>query len=230
LRSRTKYAVQTARVLSVAGLLVLTGCVSLGRGAPAEQHYVLGGNRPWASAAPERDFSGIKLGVRRLQLAAYLESPFVLVRSGANQVGFSEFHRWAESLGGGINRALSGYLGDRASFQAIDVAPWPTGERYDFVLQVHVLRFEGVAPEDALASDGEVLLKATWEVLQPSSGVVLSRGATDYREGGWRVGDYAGLLTLLDAGLHVLTDEILQSLDEAARTAVALRPPSSGSP
>jgi uncharacterized lipoprotein YmbA len=210
--------------------IALSGCFHLGRTTPVEQHYVLGGALPWASAAPPRDFSALTIGMRRLQLAAYLETPFVLVRSGPNQVGFSEFHRWGESLSGGITRALAGYLGDRAGFRGIDVAPWPAGERYDFVVQVHVSRFEGVAPQDTTSTDGEVVMLANWEIIRQADGDVLARGVTDYRKTGWRVGDYAGLVTQLDAGLHRLTDELLASLDEAERTTLSKTIPTSATP
>jgi uncharacterized lipoprotein YmbA len=226
MKTRMKYEVVTARLICLGAALVLSGCVSLSRGAPTEQHFVLGGALPWQNAAPARDFTNVTIGMRRLQLAAYLESPFVLVRSGPNQVGFSEFHRWAEGLEGGITRALAGYLGDRADFRGIDVAPWPAGERYDFIVQVHVSRFEGVAPADTAATQGEVVMLANWEVIRQTDGQVLTRGITDYREGGWSVGDYAGLVTQLDAGLHLLTDQILSSLDEARATLTKVVPPS----
>jgi uncharacterized protein len=215
------------RRICLSAVLVLSACVSLGRGAPVDQHYVLGGRLPWTSAAPARDFSDITIGVRRIQLAAYLETPFVLVRSGPNQVGFSEFHHWGEALGGGITRAVAGYLGDRADFRGIDVAPWPSGETYDFVVQLHMSRFEGVAPADTASSEGEVVMLASWEIIRQSDGDVITRGTTDYREAGWTVGDYAGLVTRLDAGLHLLTDELLASLDEAARSTLTKSVPTS---
>ena len=48
-----------------------------------------------------RDLGDIAVGMRRLQLAAYLESPSVVVRRGdrAQELDLSEFHRWSEPLG-----------------------------------------------------------------------------------------------------------------------------------
>jgi uncharacterized lipoprotein YmbA len=206
-------AMSVARLISLVGLIGLTGCFSLGRVEPPQRHYVLGGDRLQVSSAPPAgDLAGFTVGVRRLRLASYLDAPFLVVRHGSNQIRYSEFHRWGEQLGGGINRAVAGYLGAQAPFRSVDVAPWPAREQYDYLIQLHVERFEGLAPEDPAAVEGEVHLLATWEIIRQRDGVVLARGTTDFREPGWRVGDYAGLVTLLDAGLNLLSAELASSL------------------
>ena len=45
-------------------------------------------------------------------------------------------------------------------------------------------------------------------------GAVLARGTTNYRRDGWRVEDYAGLVTLLDTGLYVLANALMTSLEK----------------
>lgn len=205
------------RRIALSGLLVLTGC-SLNRGAPPEQHYVLGGGRFQESAAAARDLGGIAVGVRRLQLAPYLESSSVVVRQGdrAQELSLSEFHRWSEPLGEGINRAVAGYLTSGARFRVVDVAPWPARAEHDYLIELHVLRFEGVAPEDPAATEGEGHVLATWAIVRPDDGEVLARGTTGYRMGGWRIGDYAGLVALLDAGVYALSADLMSSLESLA--------------
>jgi len=205
------------RLTGLCAVVLLAGC-SLSRGAPPEQQYVLGGGRPQESAAPPRDLQGLAIGVRRLQLAAYLASPSVVVRRGARaqELSLSEFHRWGEPLGEGINRAVAGYLTAGGSFRVVDVAPWPPRAKHDYLIELHVLRFEGVAPQDTAATDGEAHVLATWAIVRPRDGEVLARGTTDYRKGGWRVGDYAGLVTLLDAGVYALSADLMRSLRSLA--------------
>jgi uncharacterized lipoprotein YmbA len=208
---------KTLCLLPLSALVGLAGCMSLGRGEPAQQHYVLGGSTVQAGgASPE--LTGLSVGIRRLDLATYLETPFILVRRGPNRLGYSEFHRWGEALAGGINRTVAGYLGDRSQLRGVDVAPWPAGERYDYVIQLHVLRFEGLVPEGELEVNGDVHMLAAWEIIRQLDGVVLARGTTDYRENGWRLGDYAGLVTQLDLGLQTLTEQLLASLRSLATT------------
>jgi uncharacterized protein len=207
-----KNAIKAARLISLAALVGLGGCFSLGRTETPQRHYVLGGDLAQESARAPDDLSGLTIGVRRLRLAPYLEAPFLVVRQGSNRVTYSEFHRWGEQLGGGINRTVAGQLAARSSFRAVDVAPWPGREQYDYLVQLNVERFEGLAPEDTNAIQGEVHMLVSWEILRQRDGVVLARGTTDHRERGWRVGDYAGLVRSLDAGLNVLTEELASTL------------------
>jgi uncharacterized lipoprotein YmbA len=197
-------------------LIGLTGCFSLARNAPTPRHFVLGGAGPRADETVSRDPDRITVGVRRLQLAPYLATPFVVVRRGSNQITFSEFQRWGEDLGVGINRTVAGYLAGRAPFADLDMAPWPVGTPHDYLIQLSVSRFEGVAPEALSAVEGEANVLATWEIVA-QNGEVMARGTTDYREPGWKVGDYAGLVTLLDTGLDVLANDLATRLEELER-------------
>jgi uncharacterized lipoprotein YmbA len=200
------------RPLLVAGLVGLTGCFSLSRTEPLQQHYVLGGGHLQQNDTPAGNPAGLTVGVRRLRLATYLEPAFLVVRQGPNRITYAEFHRWGEPLGGGISRAVAGYLVARSPIRAVDVAPWPLREQYDYLIQLHVERFEGVVSADPNAAEGEVHLLATWEIIRQQDGAVLARGTTDHRASGWRVGDHAGLVNQLDAGLNVLAHELASSL------------------
>jgi uncharacterized lipoprotein YmbA len=200
--------------------LVLGACFSLGRDTPAVRHYVLGGTPTAAEGALSPDPAGVTVGLRRLDLTPYLASPSIMVRHGANRMQGSEYHRWGEDPVAGINRAFAGYLAAALPVRAVDVAPWPVRSHHDFVLQLHVTRFEGVTPEDTLALQGEAHLLASWELHRPQDGVVLARGGTDFRAAGWRVGDYAALVALLDRGLDRMAGDIVACL---ARVGPAVR-------
>jgi len=202
------------RLALLAALVGLTGCFSLGRTEPPQRSYVLGGTAAPAVDARTPGLSGVTVGVRRLRLASYLDPLLLVVRQGENRVSYSEYHRWAEHLGEGINRAVAGYLDQRGSFATIDVAPWEARARYDYVLQLHVERFEGVAPEDPAVGVGEAHLLASWEILRHGDGEVLARGTTDHRAAGWRVGDHTDLVRLLDSSLDVLSGDLARNLGD----------------
>lgn len=220
------YTMKTIRLTLLLIFAALTGCFSLGREEPPQRHYVLGGSRLQEAGAPAGRLAGLAIGLRQLRLAEYLESPLLVVRQGPHQIRFSEFHRWGEDLGGGVNRAVAGYLADRAPFEGIDVVPWSPRAEHDYLIQLHLLRFEGLAPEEpaategALALEGEAHLLATWEIILPEDGSVLARGTTDYRMPGWQVGDYGGLVTLLDTGLDVLAGDLVAGLVAGLETLV----------
>lgn len=192
-------------------LIGLPGCVSLGRTEPPQEHYVLGARAVPPDVAPPGSVSDLAIGVRRLKVASYLASSFMVVRRGANQVDFAEFQRWGEPLEAGINRVVAGALVAHG-FRDVAVAPWPAQARYDYVIQLDVVRFEGLATEGPDSVEGGVHLLATWEISRPLDGSVLARGTTDYQRQGWSVGDYPGLVTLLDAGLGVLAGDLATAL------------------
>src|SRR5690606_1710675 len=50
--------------------------------------------------------SGSVVGMARLSVARYLDSPGIAVREGANRIMYSQSHRWAESLEYGVARLL----------------------------------------------------------------------------------------------------------------------------
>jgi uncharacterized membrane protein YeaQ/YmgE (transglycosylase-associated protein family) len=182
----------------------LSGCFSLGRTEPPQRHYVLGGERvqeaPAGAARPRRPH----VGVRRLRLASYLEAPFLVVRHGPTRSPTPSSTAGASRSAAG-STARSPAPGGRPSIRAVDVAPWPAREQYDYLVQLHVERFEGLAPEDPPRSRGRSRCGSLGD--PPPAGRGGARpGRTEHRERGWRVGDYAGLVRSLDAGLAERAD------------------------
>jgi len=206
--TRSRIKVKVTWLVCLTAMVGSSGCFGLNRGAPPLNHYVLGGGGSHQVAIPTGDPAGISIGLRRPQVASYLDTPLIVVRRGLHQIGFSEFHRWGEQLGGGIGRTVAGHLSAHASFSAVDLAPWGPRERHDYLIQIHLLRFEGQTSDEGAPAEGQAHVLATWEILRQADGAVLTRGTTDYRGDGWRVGDYPGLVTLLDAGLGVLAADL----------------------
>lgn len=207
-----RFTNRICRMILPLALLVLSGCFSLGRNTPLLEQYVLGGSRITAASASAPSATGLTIGLRRLDLASYLATLSIVTRRGDHQLIVSEFHRWGEDPAEGITRAVAAYLTAAAPIRAVDMAPWPVRSHHDYLVQLHVAGFEGVAPADTLATDGAVRVVASWELIRPGDGVVLARGSTNQEEGGWRVGDYAGLVTRLDGGLHNLAQDIVACL------------------
>ncbi|TVP75724.1 MAG: membrane integrity-associated transporter subunit PqiC [Gemmatimonadales bacterium] len=214
---------RTLTPLVLVFLLSMTGCFSLGRDAPPQQHYVLGGSDASAAAralatpstqgAQELE-GGHVIGIRSVQVADYLASPFIVVRRGAYEIGFSDYHRWGENLGRAMNRTVAAALAARAPAHRIEGAPWPSGTSPDVLVQVKVLRFEGVVARTSADGESGAHLLATWEVLGALDGAVLARGTTDVWSGGWVPDDFDGLVRLLDASLDTLAAELARGLEQ----------------
>jgi uncharacterized protein len=212
-------ATRALRLLMMPGLLAATGCVSLGRDAPPLEQYVLGSGPPPTAAAASHDDAGMTIGVRRIDLASYLATPSIVVRRGANQILVSDFHRWAEDVGEGINRVVAQHLAAAPAVRAVAIAPWPVRAQHDYLVQLHVSRFEGMA--DSLATEGSARVTASWDIIRPVDGGVVARGVTDHQRSGWRVNDYAALVVMLEAGLVEMAGDVLDCLVRVRSAAVA---------
>ncbi|CAN5806032.1 PqiC family protein [soil metagenome] len=222
-----------AAVVLVTAILLLSGCFSLSHDAPPQQHYVLGGaaaetrDTPRLVVGAEEETAPTLVGLRPPRLADYLANPYLVVRHGTHRVEFSEFHRWGEDLGRGINGTLALLLSaDAPGIRAV-AAPWPTGAMPEYLVQLQVLRFEGVVPEDSgaagsvdrVSEEGEVRsatgsthLRAAWEIIRALDGATVARGTTDVRDSGWTVGDHAGLVQRLDEALGTLASDLAEAL------------------
>lgn len=231
--TRSRVASAPRRWLSLrrwapAGLFVtsfaLTGCFTLARTAPPVRYYALSGDgsgggavssgSPDTLVASGRQLqrpgaAGFTLGVRRITLAAHLAGPRVIVRRGDTEVVMSEFHRWGGDLQDGLTQAFATHLA-QAPVLAVDVAPWAVGAAHRYVLQLQVRRFEGVV--DSAGTQGWVHLQASWDIVRPRDGRVLMRGASSDRRRPWRVGDYADLVSGLDAALDGMAGDIRRCL------------------
>lgn len=200
--------------------LVAGGCFKLARTSPPVERYVLGGAQLTRADSTPGTANGLAIGLRRLDLAPYLSTLAIVVRRADNEIVTTGFHRWAESPSAGLNRAVSGYLALAQGIRSVDVAPWPVRSEHDYIVQLHVLRFEGVTTATG-AGEGSAQFLARWEIIHPSDGALAARGATDFRASDWAIDDYAGLVTRLDRGLVELAQDLVACLGRLGPAAAA---------
>jgi hypothetical protein len=208
---KTRRMARTLRLPGICALFTATGCFTLAYPTPPVEEYVLGAGPRAVAAAPARDTGGLTIGLRRLDLAPYLSTTAIVVRRGSRIVT-SGFRRWGEEPGAGIMRAVAAALGASPTILAVDVAPWPVQAQHDYLVQLHVSHLEGAAAEDLTATEGEVHVMASWEIIRSQDGTLVARGETDRREAGWKVGDYLGLVTRVDKGLTGIASDLAACL------------------
>ncbi len=191
--------IKSTRIALPVAALLLGGCFKLSRESPPLRQYVLSAAAAGARATSPTERATLTVGLRRVDLASYLSVQYIIVRRGTSELLTSEFHRWGEVVGEGINRVVAANLAGSPLIRAVDIAPWQPTSRHDFLVQLHVTRFEGVA--DSAATAGRVHVTADWDIIRPRDGRWLMRGTTDDRLESWRVGDYASLVQGLDLAL-----------------------------
>jgi uncharacterized lipoprotein YmbA len=200
----------TATALAGVAMAALAsgGCFRLARKSPPVERFVLGGVQiaPVEATSGWPDSLGLAIGMRRTDLAPYLATLAIVVRRADNEIVTSGFHRWAENPNAGVTRAVADYLAESPAIRSVDVAPWHIRAEQDYIVQLHVMRLEGVLT-DARRGEGHVL--ARWEILRPHDGTLLARGATEHRAQGWTENDFLGLVSRLDEGLAAVARDLL---------------------
>lgn len=205
---------------------VAVGCVRILEPRQSNiQYYSLEG-RLASDTRASADTTGLTLGLRKVRLADYLDTPTMVVRRNPREIHFTEFHRWSEGLPRAINRAVAAHLEQHELVRSTEVVPWAEGATFDYVIQLQVLRFEGNGPpppepeadDDAPTPTGHAHMAVRWKIVDPATDAVYARGLTQDQRDGWTVDDYADLAAKLDAALAVLADDVasrLRALDEA---------------
>jgi uncharacterized lipoprotein YmbA len=155
-------------VVSIGLLLTLVaGCVGP---SPRSKYYLL-------SALPNQETSqatttasdGLSVGIGPVSFPDYLDRPQIVIRTGPNEISFSEFDRWAEPLKNNFMRVLKENLVDRLKTDSIFVYPWPPGAVFEFQVSAEVTRFDA-HPGDSAELDVQ------WMILRNHDGeVILSR-------------------------------------------------------
>lgn len=202
----------------------IAGCVRLLEPRKSDAtYYLLDSIR--AADTLSADTTGLAVGLRQPRVASYLNATRIVSRRGPNRIQFAEFHRWGEDLTQGISRTVALALEAQSGVRSVEVVPWPTGTTFDYVLQLHVLNFEGVGPQppgpdaddDAPVPEGESRMAVQWKILDSEADTVLTRGFTRHRIEGWRVNDYEALVSNLSASLDVLAGDIETRLQTLGR-------------
>jgi hypothetical protein len=165
------------------------------------------------------------VGLRRPQLASYLDAARMVAREGPNTVRFSEEHRWGEDLDQALNRVVALNLERQTGIQAAETVPWPEGVVFDHIVQLRILRFEGVGPpppgleadEETPVPEGYSEMVVRWTIFGAEGERVRAQGVTRHREDGWPVTDYADLAAKLDTSLVVLANDLGTRLQAFAR-------------
>ncbi|MGO8920185.1 MAG: membrane integrity-associated transporter subunit PqiC [Stellaceae bacterium] len=135
------------RLVAGFGLLLLVGCGT----TPSPRLFTLAPR----SETPARQLSAT-VGVKRVEIAKYLDRPQIVAYSDAYELKLSEFTLWGEGLGDMTTRVLAENLSERLTGSQVYVAAGPLdGQAAEITLEVSIDRFE---PDPA----GVVVLAGQW--------------------------------------------------------------------
>lgn len=213
--SAVRRPLRLSSVSAVVAVLTLSGCSFLPKPAPdPTRHYVLTGPAP---AVPNADAKqgALKVGLRSVQIAPYLDAKSMIVRRGDNEIDYRDYARWAEPLANGINRMLVARLHVSDRVGRVFPQPYPFDVARDVDVSVSVLRCEGrVLPDGRSVASFMCALEIVRVGDKPGAagGEVLLRKVFEAPETEWPEGDYAALAAILSDDVAKLADTIIAAL------------------
>jgi len=147
-------------LLGIIAAAFLGGCGLLRPHDDPTRFYVL----TVPPAATERSEVGelkqLRIGLKPVEMPAYLRSKSMVVRTGTNEIHFAEFDRWAEPLEQGISRVMKENLSSAPNVESVTL-----NSRGDDTLTcevaIRILTCEGVRAENGASS---IRFAATWEI------------------------------------------------------------------
>ena len=146
------------------------------------------------------------VGVRAVDVPAYLRGKPFAIRSHANEIMFLDGVRWGEPLDQGIARVVAENLRSLKNIARVSTQPFRADEQRDFEIMVNVTACEGTA-------DGDVRFAATWRIPVPG-GSTATTAEGNYAASGlrWDGRDHGQLAAKLSEALGGLSREIAASL------------------
>ncbi len=147
-------------LLGFIAIAFLGGCSFLRPHDDPTRFYVL----TVPPAATERLADGeirmLRIGLKPVEVPAYLRTKSMVVRTGTNEVHFSEFDRWAEPLDQGIGRVMKEALSSARNVESVSLNS-RGDDSLDCEVLIRILACEGVRVESGTSS---IRFAASWEV------------------------------------------------------------------
>ncbi len=186
--------------------LFLAGCGGIIPPPQADptRYFVLTGPSPGPAATGGQ----LRVGLRTVELAAYLKSPDMIVRQGTNELMLQDYARWGEPLEAGIGRLLRDGLRTADRVGRVYPQPFPLEAERDCDVAVTVLRCEG-------STDRTARFAATIEITRASDGRLLARRTYVAPDARWDGRNFDQLAGLLSADVEGLGREIVAALPPA---------------
>lgn len=199
-------------VLIFIGGLAGTGCAWLGPVADPTRFYVL--EVPNYRPVSEEVGPSVTVGVDRVLVARYLDSPGLTIREGDNRIIHSQRHRWAESMQHGIPRVMAENLRREPAVSQVVIDPGQRRQRPDYDLHLSILRAEGVALQE---EEPRAAFHATWELRAGPEAEVVARGRVDEDRLPWNGHNFDQLAASMSSGVEQLSQQVARALNELRR-------------
>ena len=194
-----------SRALAVA--LVLAACLACGGKAPPTLYYVL--DLPVPTPAADRlDHTAVMMPIRVSEMVGQGR---IVYRESREQVGFYEYHRWAEDPDDSVERALLGEFMARGTFAS--VIPFDGRTQADFLIRGEVRRLEEIDYDGPVRAAAEVSI----ELVDASTGrLTWSSAVTQVEE--VPTSDVRSVVASMSVATRKAVKQLTEELDRQLRS------------
>ena len=176
----------------------LAGCTLLQPQADPTRFYVLTVQNAPPTRAAEGEFKRWKVGLKPVELPAYLRSKAMVVRTGTNEIHFADFDRWAEPLDQGISRVMKETLSSARNVESVALNSHGD-ETLDYEVAIRMLACEGMRLGNGNSS---IRFAVTWEARSVwTNSSVTKRGVFSENPAAWDGKDYGQLAERLSEAI-----------------------------
>ncbi|TVR79556.1 MAG: membrane integrity-associated transporter subunit PqiC [Rhodospirillales bacterium] len=189
-------------LLLAAVMMILTGCtLPFAQEPPPIRFYVLSAAAAEPVAASPRP---VMVGVSRVVLPEYLDTPRIVTRTGANELRLADLDQWRGTLRDTATATLVENLTAQIPSDGVVALPFRGPVRPDFQVAVEMSQFE----RDA---EGLVTLAARWQLLSGDGRTALAMERATYRRPA-PAADYAAIVAAMSDTLAELSRDIASAI------------------
>ena len=186
-------------------MLVLCGC---GGKIRYPHYYALEIRPPAPRLADGARFPGV-VSVRRFEAPAYLRRGGIVYRRTPEEIGFYDYHRWAEIPSDAVTTAVIDALRSARLFSA--VTPYDGQNRQDYVMSGRLERLDEIDYDGSVRVD--VRISAELTSLRESTTLWTGEGDASL---GIEGHDVTGVVTAMNRALQRSLDRMLANLEARA--------------
>ena len=198
--------------LGVVGAMVGSGCAWLGPVEDPTRFYVL--EVPNYRVVSDEVAAKVSVGIGRVQVARYLDSPGVTIREGNNRIVHAQRYRWAESIQHGLSRVLGDNLRREPVVAQVAMEAAQRRQPLDYDLHISVLRAEGIAAE---WEPSRAVFHATWELRTGLEAEVVARGRVHEDNLPWDGYNFDQLVASISGGVEGLSQQVARALQDLSK-------------
>ena len=172
------------------------------------------------------DLKKLRIGLKSVEVSAYLRSKSMVVRTGTNEIHFAEFDRWAEPLDQGISRVMKEHLSAASNVASVTLNSHGD-DTLNCEVAIQILACEGVRVESGMSS---IRFAATWEVRPVgTNSTTTKRGGFTADGVAWSGKDYGQLAeriseAIADASIALAADLPMQAKSFPKATPEIIKP------